>query len=876
MADKDTWVFEAENGDENLLEQAAQEDILSEDSQAHTEKTETSSVLDDTGEVSSFVDEEQEQSNDLDDVETALDDSFAFDFDSSDESQTEIKEPKQEKVESQPAVEEDVADDFGFDFDDVSLESSMSTENTSEDNAVLSDAEEDEFADFGDVSLEEPNQEETQELAVEEPKPAKAKSIAEEFEAFDDDVVTETVTEKETEEPAVSASEDTEDSFADDFDFDFDDTAPAASDEEKMADDFEVEIDEGLDVALSDDADKSGEDNFDSGLDVLEDSEDPVVGDVFEAAGAENLVLARDKQQEAMVSTDISDHEARTDLEKFYRNVMETLLASEDLDVEASAKDQIRSVVDSNKLPQLAMRELVQQRVLDRSQLARATARTLGRREIMSFIDVPPEAMGLRHEMDALVLSELRENRVIPISQKLNERSLSELHLADDSVTPNLVLEATLKDLLPGYRFVWHYALREVCGAFWLSGESDDVDSGMEAEALLDRVIQTAIDARSSDIHIDPSVKGEPRAFVKYRIDGVVTPKEVITLEQLDRLRVRIENVARMPKVNLNHPNKGAFTRAGYDWRVQIQPHAGRAGPVPRVVIRRLQPDVMPMEALGYPEYFINDIKSAASASNGVVFWTGPTGSGKTESIHSAVVSVNPMGKGMSVHTIEDPPEKRVSGYAVQMEISEGDSSRSGLELLKSSLRADPDVVIFGEVRDGEMAKLVFEAANTGHLVFTTLHTNTALDSIIRLDELGIYGFMLSYVRGVASQRLVRRLCTHCRQKMTKVDDFTRYVFDKYEIDLEDSDKLYTANPDGCASCNFTGYHGRIAICEWLVPNREVIEISQKREYEGLEEAARRAGWKPMAYMGVLHVKNGITDAAELASKVLELSTTKK
>ena len=147
----------------------------------------------------------------------------------------------------------------------------------------------------------------------------------------------------------------------------------------------------------------------------------------------------------------------------------------------------------------------------------------------------------------------------------------------------------------------------------------------------------------------------------------------------------------------------------------------------------------------------------------------------------------------------------------------------------------------------------------------------TALDAVVRLDELNVHGFMTSYIRGIAAQRLVRRLCTHCRQPMEEPDEYTRYVFDKYGVDF-DGATLFKANPDGCASCNFRGYHGRIAVAEWLVPNRELVEASQRREYTDLEDIARRAGWQPMGYMGVLHVKNGITDAAELASKILELA----
>lgn len=562
-------------------------------------------------------------------------------------------------------------------------------------------------------------------------------------------------------------------------------------------------------------------------------------------------------------------------VDDLYSNVLRVLYEADDLSIDATAKARVGQVLKLKKLPQLICRDLVVQKIITPVQLSRAIARTQKRKEITSFLNIPHEAMGLRQSLDSRVCALLREARAIPLWHKVasedDTKSVSELHLAHEAPTKNLVLEAAISEYLPDHKFVWHFALRDVCGAFWLSGEDEDVDSNMEADALLDRIIGNAIDARSSDIHIDPSIKGDFKAMVRYRVDGFVQSKEVITLDQLTRLKIRIENIARMPKVDLHHPNKGAFTRSGYDWRIQIQPHAGRQGPLPRIVIRRLNPDVMAMEQLGYPEYFIQYVREAAKASNGVILWTGPTGSGKTESIHSAIVSANPMGRGLSVHTIEDPPEKRVAGYAVQMEIAEADEMRSGLQLLKSSLRADPDVIVFGEVRDAEMAGLVFEAANTGHLVFSTLHTNTSLDAIIRLDELDIFGFNISYVRGIAAQRLIRRLCTHCKQPVNEIDEYTNYVFNKFEVSPEGS-KLFTHDPNGCASCNYTGYHGRIAIAEWLSPNKELVNISVERNYTELEDVARRAGWKPMGYMGVLHMKNGITDVHELAAKVQELS----
>lgn len=624
--------------------------------------------------------------------------------------------------------------------------------------------------------------------------------------------------------------------------------------------DLDVDVDgfEGLAVDVS----------LEAGFDDAENIED--IPDLDIESTAINMDEHERQMEERFFQNTL--HMGTSDL---YSNVLHLLQSVDDIGVDATAKARIAEAQKSKKMPQIICRDLIRQKIITSVQLARAVSRALKRKEITSFLNIPQEAMALRNALDSRVNALLREARVIPLWHRIkSEESLegqSELHLAHESAIRNLVLESALSEYLPEHKFVWHFALRDVCGMFWLSSEEGDVDASMEAEALLDRIIGNAIDARSSDIHVDPSIKGEFKALIRYRIDGFVQSKEVITLDQLERLSVRIQNVARMPKVDLSHPNKGAFTRSGYDWRVQIQPHAGRQGPVPRIVLRRLNPDVMGMEELGYPNYFIQHVKEAAKSPNGIVFWTGPTGSGKTESIHSAIISANPMGRGLSVHTIEDPPEKRVPGYAVQMEIMESDPARSSIELLKSSLRADPDVVVFGEVRDAELAKLVFEAANTGHLVFTTLHTNTALDSIVRLHELGIKGFNISYVRGIAAQRLVRRLCSHCKQPVIKVDDYTKYVFDKYGVELAGS-KMFTHDPSGCPSCNHTGYYGRIAIAEWLKPSKELVDLSEKEDFTQLEEVARRAGYKPMGYMATMHVKNGITDIHEIASKVQELA----
>ena len=227
----------------------------------------------------------------------------------------------------------------------------------------------------------------------------------------------------------------------------------------------------------------------------------------------------------------------------FYTQVLRTLLQAKDLGIDAVAKARIEDLIASGKMPQLICRDLVNERVINRIQLARAVARSQQRREITSFLDVPQESINMRRDLDRKVCNLLRERRVIPLKRTEVDSNHHELHLAHESALRDHMLEAALRDIMPGYSFVWHFAMREVAGAYWLAGESEDIDAGMEAEALLDRLISNAVDARSSDIHIDPSIKGEPRAIVKYRIDGSIQPKEVITLDQLERLRVRIENM---------------------------------------------------------------------------------------------------------------------------------------------------------------------------------------------------------------------------------------------------------------------------------------------------------------------------------------------
>ena len=242
--------------------------------------------------------------------------------------------------------------------------------------------------------------------------------------------------------------------------------------------------------------------------------------------------------------------EAGDERQEFYLQVARVLHSATDLGLDNVARTRLEPLIGGPvSALEAGLRELIGIKCLTRVQLARAMARTNKMRELMSVLDIPPEGFALRQTLQPKLKTLYRAERIVPIAlTKDDAGNITDLHLGHDSPVRDLVVEAKIRDYYPPeVKLHWHFCLREVAGAFWLSGENETIDAGMEAEALLDRLVSNAIDSRASDIHVDPSIKGEPRAVIKYRIDGFVHPKEVITLEQLDRLRVRIENLARMP-----------------------------------------------------------------------------------------------------------------------------------------------------------------------------------------------------------------------------------------------------------------------------------------------------------------------------------------
>ena len=274
-----------------------------------------------------------------------------------------------------------------------------------------------------------------------------------------------------------------------------------------------------------------------------------------------------------------------------------------------------------------------------------------------------------------------------------------------------------------------------------------------------------------------------------------------------------------------------------------------------RVVMRLLDKDAgrLQVDDLGMPNEIAKQLDELIRRPHGIILVTGPTGSGKTTTLYAALQQMDK--KGRNIMTVEDPVEYDLPGISqTQINLRAGMTFARGL---KAILRQDPDVILIGEIRDGETAEIATQSSLTGHLVLSTLHTNTAAGAITRLQDLGVDAFLLaSTVRGILSQRLVRKLCVSCREKVTPND------FDKETLCLKKGQTIYEAK--GCADCNWTGYSGRQALFE-LVPVASSLQRLIHEQAGEIElESSIRSEVPSIREAGFDLVREGITTTAEV------------
>ena len=384
---------------------------------------------------------------------------------------------------------------------------------------------------------------------------------------------------------------------------------------------------------------------------------------------------------------------------------------------------------------------------------------------------------------------------------------------------------------------------------------------------LVNSVIFQAAEDGASDIHVEPQ---EDCLLVRYRIDGVLQEVQRIPKRLASGVTTRLKVLAKLDIAERRRPQDGRISlnavAAGrrLDIRVATLPTVEGESVVMRLLDKSRRAPTL--EELGLSEEMRGRIREILARPTGALIVTGPTGSGKSTTLYAALTEINR--PEINIITVEDPVEYRLGGVN-QIQIN----PRAGLTFatsLRSILRSDPDVVMVGEIRDGETAKISIEAALTGHFVLSTLHTNDAPSTLTRLNEMGVEPFLTgSAVSAVLAQRLARKLCAHCCELYSpSVDELLRARVSPEVAAANDGISFY--RKVGCPRCGQTGYRGRIGVFQLLTMSEEIESLAVGRAgRDEIERAAIRGGMRSMWDDGLAKVASGLTSIEELTRVVL-------
>ena len=391
------------------------------------------------------------------------------------------------------------------------------------------------------------------------------------------------------------------------------------------------------------------------------------------------------------------------------------------------------------------------------------------------------------------------------------------------------------------------------------SGKVGGEDSAMQAPVvrLVDQLLIKAIKDEATDIHLEPEDK---IMRTRFRIDGILQqgPSLPKALQPAVVTRIKIMSGLNISENRLPQDGGIRFNmgRKRIDLRVSTFPTVFGENVVLRVLDKSKL--ILGMDRLGFSPHNLRSIKELLTKPNGIILVTGPTGSGKTTTLYSALSHINSLEK--NIITLEDPIEYELPVIRQsQINVKAGFTFSVGI---RSILRQDPDIILIGEMRDSETAEIAIRAALTGHLVFSTLHTNDALGAIPRLLEMGIESFMVaSSVIAVLAQRLVRVICTSCKKEVIPAGELLK------QFDPEEKEKDYKFFQGvGCPQCNGTGFKGRAGIFELFVITPETKKlISEGANVDALAVAARELGMPTLWQDGLAKAVQGITTLEEVA-----------
>lgn len=376
--------------------------------------------------------------------------------------------------------------------------------------------------------------------------------------------------------------------------------------------------------------------------------------------------------------------------------------------------------------------------------------------------------------------------------------------------------------------------------------------------SFVDEIIYYALRERATDVHIEPM---ETLSRVRFRIDGNL--REMLTYSRkLHRAFVsRLKILGGLNISEARFPQDGRFSMTigsqTANFRLSTLPTQFGEKAVVRILAHSGRKTMLTLDKMLMSRNVLLPLRRLIKNPNGIVFVTGPTGSGKTTTLYAALHEINT--PSLNISTIEDPIEIQLPGVTQSQVNSHIDLKFS--TILRSLLRQDPDAILIGEIRDLETAKIATEAALTGHIVFATLHTNTAAQAIVRLMEIGVEPYMVApSVLGVLAQRLAARICENCKEAYQP----SRELLCKYFLEEGLSDVPFYRGR-GCPACRGTGYKGRVAIHELIVVTDEIRTlISERRSAQEITRAAAKVGYRSLRYDGLKKVLLGLTTIEEI------------
>ncbi|MHB1405665.1 MAG: GspE/PulE family protein [Desulfitobacteriaceae bacterium] len=475
-------------------------------------------------------------------------------------------------------------------------------------------------------------------------------------------------------------------------------------------------------------------------------------------------------------------------------------------------------------------------------------------------VQLIPEDLALRHLLIPVRLS--NGELELAMADPTNVRALEDVQLTTGyKIKPMLALD---HDILAAIRqhLTVEKSLAQLSSQSARLGEEPGLwglDSGEHlghdgpTVRIVDSLLQQAIELGASDVHWEP---GERELSVRFRLDGQLNLERRLPLSAARSVTARLKVMAGMDVAERRLPQDGRIVMPlqarNIDLRVSSLPTVYGE----KVVVRILDSETArrSLNSLGMRPQIERELRSQLKRHHGLILVTGPTGSGKTTTLYALLRELN--ANVLNVVSVEDPVEYRLAGVnQVQVHARIGLTFAAGLRAI---LRQDPDVIMVGEIRDEETARIAIGAALTGHLVLSTLHTNTAGEAITRLIEMGIEPYFLaSAISAVVAQRLVRKLCEHCKEEFVLEETEKKALGLRNEFDV-----LY--RPGGCPQCRNTGFQGRIGVHELLLYNQDIKElVLAKHSSRALERAAVKAGMVILREDGLLKAAAGLTSLEE-------------